>query len=84
MIGSTRNAWFRDDEGTPNFEGTMDNIRVYDIVLSEEEVLWLKYYSEDPVFVPVIELPNLYDDDIINFLDHAKYGDDWEKYKPFG
>jgi hypothetical protein len=85
MIGSTRNSWFRDDEGTPNFEGTMDNIRVYDKALTPEEVLWLKYYSEE-VQVPVDEQANIvvdgaFGENIINFPDYTEFATLWMNEK---
>ncbi|MHC4254538.1 MAG: hypothetical protein ACYSUL_02825 [Planctomycetota bacterium] len=87
MIGSSRCTECQDDVDIPNFEGTMDNIRVYNYVLSPEEILYLKYQSED-VMLPVDELANMdstpYNgDQIINFFDQAEFAPQWQMEKLF-
>jgi hypothetical protein len=76
-------AWFMD-----RFVGDIDNFRIYDYALDLEGIVGLLPTGEfhlsdylDPN--PNLEVDGAFPANIINFLDHAKYGDDWGKEKPF-
>jgi hypothetical protein len=83
---------FPSEDGIPFMTGQMDDFKVYDYALSWEEIMYLETGTTTPVpFELDTELdpnPNLDDtvqdgNDIIHFLDHAKFGAEWGDTKPF-
>jgi hypothetical protein len=68
-------------EGLDNeFEGTIDDVRVYDYGLSEAEVRWLA--TDGTGYAPLTTPINLYDkekpgEQAINFKDFAMLLEDW-------
>ena len=86
LIGGTKNFIFPGlDMEMGNFNGEIDNFRIYDTVLSQEEVVYLtpsQVYQED--LDDMDPSPNLaetgqFPENIINFLDHAVLAPDWQK-----
>jgi hypothetical protein len=77
------------EEFMTSYIGDIDNFRVYKYALSQEELVYLnpsgKLQMElndlDPN--PNLEPDGDFPDNIINFLDHAKFGDQWGDTKPF-
>jgi len=70
-------AW---QEGSRFFDGLMDDFRVYDYVLNENEVVAVRGLGT--IYVPVISPANLSDDEPatqkkVNFLDYARLIMSW-------
>ncbi|MHC4658294.1 MAG: LamG domain-containing protein [Planctomycetota bacterium] len=71
------------EEGAGNeFEGTIDDARVYDYALSQPEIAWLA--SDGTGYIPLTSETNLYDKELpgyqaINFKDFAMLLEDWMK-----
>ncbi|MHC5077225.1 MAG: LamG-like jellyroll fold domain-containing protein, partial [Planctomycetota bacterium] len=86
LIGMTLGIYPPED-GALFMTGDMDDFMVYDYALSWEEIQYMQTGTTTPIPFDLDEWldpsPNLDSDAIINFLDHAKFGDDWGKAKPF-
>ena len=90
-IGMTLNG-YPGEEGIPFLNGDVNEFRVYEIALSEAEILWLTTRDTTPVEYLLDELlepnPNMnstpYDaNQIINFFDEATFAPQWMIEKLF-
>jgi hypothetical protein len=83
LIGGTLNWAFPGiDIEIANFNGEIDNFRIYDSALTLGEVMYLVTGSEDPIPMPVDEQANIvvdgaFGENIINLPDYATFASDW-------
>jgi hypothetical protein len=87
-IGGSLNATFPYEIDVGDFVGDLDNIRIYDKVLTEIEIRWLAGETDPVVYFPLDSVANLYDEEpenskMINFKDFAVIADEWLVYQPF-
>lgn len=58
-----------------DYKGRIDEFRIYDYALSDDEVLYLAKTVE--TFIPLTSQANLHNDGVINFKDHAVFALQW-------
>jgi hypothetical protein len=84
-LGVTTNNWLGRSQWAADayFSGSLDDFRIYDRALSQEEVAYLAERSTftQPLYLlltpPDPNISLLYDDGIINFKDYAVLADEW-------
>jgi hypothetical protein len=84
LIGDTLDL---DNDDSNPLVGDINDVKIYADV-NEAEIRFLVGEEVGTYEVPVDELANwnvdgAFGDNIINFLDHAMFSPDWDKYKPF-
>jgi hypothetical protein len=70
----------RPEDDADNFDGIIDEVRIYDYGLSAQEVAWLA--TDGTGIVSFQSIANLKDDEqpgerVVNFRDLCILGDDW-------
>ncbi|MBA7705966.1 hypothetical protein ES703_114808 [subsurface metagenome] len=64
------------------FEGSIDDVRIYDYALSDAEVAYLAVEGADILHIPVDSIANIYNEELegsqwVNFKDFAELAYDW-------
>ncbi|TFG50111.1 MAG: LamG domain-containing protein, partial [Candidatus Brocadiia bacterium] len=59
------------------YDGLIDEIKVYDYALSEDELIYKAYNGQAVIYTPLDSQANLYEDDIIDFKDFAEFALHW-------
>jgi hypothetical protein len=86
LIGSCLSSDYPYYGYADNFEGDLDNVRIYNYPLSQAEAMYLTYKTTEPVSVSVDDAVNIYVDgpfgsNIINFKDYSILADEWLQQK---
>ncbi|MBA7661216.1 hypothetical protein ES703_69231 [subsurface metagenome] len=76
--------------GDRAFDGLIDDVRIYDRALSDDEVAWLADIDTNPdgLYVPLVSPANIYDTEAeglkwVNFRDFAVLANDWLEEEPY-
>ena len=68
----------REDSSTAQFfSGKIDDFRIYNYALSDDEVLYTANNGQAMVLIPPDSPANLYEDDVIDFKDFANFASQW-------
>jgi hypothetical protein len=67
----------RDFDGVRNFKGLIDDVRVYDYVLSAAEICYVAEGAGGSYYQPVNSLADIDDNDTVDFKDYAIMANNW-------